>query len=114
MLNHSTVNAVRIQLFGMCSDPSIYIDNEAMLYFPPLLTGVMSKQRIGFINSSRVPIEYYIDIPEKYRQEMEIEPFCGNLHPNEKATTEVSFLPLQEANYKFSIPIRVTKLLDNE
>jgi len=114
LLNHSTVNSIRIPLYGMCSDPSIYIDNEAMLYFPPLLTGVMSKQKIGFINNSRVPVDYYIEIPEKFRKEMEIEPFCGNLHPNERAVSEISFIPLIEANYKFNIPIRITQLADSE
>ena len=63
------------------------------MYFPPCLPGVSHKEKLLFKNNSRIPIEYNVDIPEKYRNEVITEPFVGNLHPFQSAKITVNFTP---------------------
>ena len=111
-LNHGNSQNLKVKLFGVCSEPKIYIENEAKIYYPPLFTGVSSKQRIGISNSSHIPIEYQMTIPEKYRDELTIEPFCGTMYPHERVNVEFAFTAIYEKQYKFNVPIVIKRVMD--
>lgn len=42
-LNHMSNMTLNINLIGVCCDPTIIIDNDAKIFYPPLFTGVSSK-----------------------------------------------------------------------
>lgn len=112
MLNHGSSIGLSISLIGVSCIPKIYLDNEAKIYYPPLYTGVASKQKIGVLNSSRIPIEYAIEIPEKYSDELTIEPLFGSMHPNEKVFLDFTFTAIHETEYRIVVPINVSKVID--
>jgi len=113
ILNHSSSHILRIPLSGVCCGPTLIIDNEAKIFYPPLFTGVASKQKIGILNSSHIAVDFDIDVPEKYREELSVEPRMGAMYPHEKAYIDFSFTPLQEREYRFNVPIRVRKVIDS-
>ena len=112
LMNHASTALVKISLEGVCSDPSIFIDNEAKIFYPPLFTGVSSKQKIGILNSSHIAIDFNIEIPDKHKEELTVEPFSGTMHPHEKIFAELNFTPLHEKNYRFNVPIRIKRVID--
>lgn len=112
LMNHAGTPLVKISLEGVCSDPGIFIDNEAKIFYPPLYTGVSSKQKVGVLNSSHVSIDFNIEIPEKHRDELTVEPFSGTMYPHEKIFAEFTFTPLHEKDYRFNVPIRIKRVID--
>lgn len=112
LMNHANAALIKIALEGVCSDPSIFIDNEAKIFYPPLFTGVSSKQKVGVLNSSHIAIDFNIEIPDKHREELTVEPFSGTMYPHEKISAEFTFTPLHEKNYRFNVPIRIKRVID--
>lgn len=112
LLNHATSGGLSLNLIGLCCEPSLYLENNANMYYPPLFTGVTSKQSIAIVNSSQVPVDYLINVPTKYARELAVEPSIGSLHPHERINIEMSFTPLMEKEYRFNIPIKVTRVID--
>ena len=112
LMNHASSSLAKVSLEGVCSDPSIFIDNEAKIFYPPLYTGVSSKQKVGILNSSHIAIDFNIEIPEKHRDELTVEPFSGTMYPHEKIFAEFNFTPLNEKNYRFNVPIRIKRVID--
>jgi hypothetical protein len=114
LLNHASSSGLSLTLIGLCCEPSLYLENHAKLYYPPLFTGVTSKQVIALVNSSQVPVEYTIDIPQKFSRELSVEPSIGSLHPHERVNVEMSFTPLKELEYRFNVPIKVARVIDTQ
>ena len=112
LMNHASNALIKISLEGVCSDPSIFIDNEAKIFYPPLYTGVTSKQKVGILNSSHIAIDFNIEIPEGHREELNVEPYSGTMYPHERISTEFTFTPLHEKNYRFNVPIRIKRVID--
>lgn len=112
ILNHSSSHILRVSVSGVCCGPTLIIDNEAKIYYPPLFTGVASKQKIGMLNSSHIALDFEIDVPDRYREELTAEPKMGSMYPHEKTFIDFSFTPLQEKEYRFNVPIRVRKIID--
>jgi len=111
-MNHASTALIKINLEGVCSDPSIFIDNEAKIFYPPLFTGVTSKQKVGILNSSHIAVDFNIEIPEKHREELTVEPYSGTMYPHEKISAEFTFTPLHEKSYRFNVPIRIKRVID--
>lgn len=112
LMNHASTALIKINLEGVCSDPSIFIDNEAKIFYPPLFTGVTSKQKVGILNSSHIAVDFNIEIPDKHREELTVEPYSGTMYPHEKISAEFTFTPLYEKNYRFNVPIRIKRVID--
>lgn len=112
VLNHSPSQVLSVKVSGVCCDPTIFIDNEAKIFYPPLYTGVSSKQKIGILNSSHIPIDYNIEIPEKYRDELVVEPISGTMYPHEKIYVEFTFNAIKLQSYRFNVPIRIKRVID--
>ena len=112
LMNHANTPLAKIILEGVCSDPGIFIDNEAKIFYPPLFTGVSSKQKVGILNSSHIAIDFNIEIPEKHRDELTVEPPSGTMYPHEKISAEFTFTPLHEKSYRFNVPIRIKRVID--
>jgi hypothetical protein len=73
---------------------------------------VSSKQKVGILNSSHIPIYYEILIPEKYRDELTVEPYLGTMYPHERINVEFKFTPLSKKEYRFNVPIKVKRVVD--
>ena len=113
-LNHNMGHLLHINVFGYCSDPKISIQNDGKIYFPPSYTGVYSRQKLKIKNLARIPIEYTIDIPTKYEDEVYLEPKTSKLKPNEYMLLDCSFIPYKKKTYQIHIPMRVYNILDPE
>ena len=111
-LNHYMGNLITIHVFGYCSEPKLNLQNEGKIYFPPSFTGVYSRQKIKIQNMARVPIEYNIEIPKKYENEIYFEPKTTKLKPNESILLDCSFIPFKKKQYKINVPITVSDIND--
>ena len=90
------------------------MQNEGKIYFPPSYTGVFSSQKIYIKNLSRIPIEYSIQVPEKYREEAYLVPRTGLLKPNEKTNLNCSFIPFKKKKYNIQIPMQIFDIINPE
>ena len=45
-LNHQMSNQIHLQCYGYCSSPSLELQNEGKIFFPPSFTGVYSRQKV--------------------------------------------------------------------
>ena len=105
---------MHINVFGYCSEPKISLQNEGKIYFPPSYTGVYSRQKIKIKNLARIPIEYSIEVPAKYEDEVYLEPKNSKLKPNEATMLDCSFIPYKKKNYTINIPMKVYNIIDPE
>ena len=110
--NHNLSNMVSFKLYGFCCQPKMDLQNNGEIYFPPSFMGVISKQTFKVQNKSRIPIEYRIDVPKKYEEELIFKPATKILKPNETDFLLCSFIPYKKKNYKISIPVKVMDVLD--
>lgn len=106
-LNHNLSEQLTFKLLGYCCEPKLELQNEGQVFFPPSFTGVMSRQNFKIHNHSRIPLEYTISIPQKYENELYIDPSVGVLKPNELTYLKCSFIPYRKKNYKITCPIVV-------
>ena len=65
-LNHNSSNKLTINCNGICGQPSLQIENQGKVYFPPAYAGLYSTQKVGLQNKSRVPVDVKLQIPDKY------------------------------------------------
>lgn len=79
VFNHSLANLHQVALKAWSCEPSLLLKEGGQIYFPPCLPGVSHKEKFYFKNNSRIPIEYSVEIPEKYKSEVSTEPFVGTL-----------------------------------
>lgn len=113
-LNHNMGSTLHISVFGYCSEPKISLQNDGKIYFPPSYTGVYSRQKLKMKNLARIPIEYVIEVPNKYQDEVYLEPKTCKLKPNEYMLLDCSFIPYKKKNYLINIPMKVFSILDPE
>ena len=73
---------------------------------------VYSNQRVKVQNLSRIALEYEIQIPKKYKDELYLEPAQGSIKPNETLFLECSFIPYRKKDYKIKVPMVVKELID--
>ena len=111
-LNHNLSDQIIFKLYGYCFEPKLELPNNGELTFPPSYTGVISKQKVKIHNTSRVPLEYRIDVPKKYENELYLEPSTSILKPNEIKYLLSSFIPYRKKTYKISVPIHVFNVVD--
>jgi len=111
-LNHNFSDQISFKLYGYCFEPKLEIQNNGDVYFPSSYIGVVSKQKVKIHNVSRVPLEYRIDIPKKYDNELYLEPPTSILKPNEIKYLLSSFVPYRKKDYKISVPIKVLNVID--
>jgi len=111
-LNHNMSDQIHFKLFGFCFEPRLQLQNNGEIYFPPSFTGVVSKQKFELHNISRVPLEYIIEVPKKYENELFIKPNQKVLKPNEIIHLLCSFVPFKKKAYKIKVPIKVLNVID--
>ncbi len=61
---------------------------------------------------SRVNLEYEIHIPDKYIDELYLDPSKGNIKPNETIFLDCAFIPYRKKEYKIKVPLFVKEVLD--
>jgi hypothetical protein len=67
--------------------------------------GVSTRQKFTVKNDARIPIEYEWRVPDKYKNEVIVQPAYSMLLPNEEANIACTFTPLKKKQYNVSIPI---------
>ena len=111
-LNHNMGNQLHIHLHGYSSEPKLSLTNEGKAYFPPTYIGVSSRQKVKIQNVSVIPVELEVQLPKKYVEEILVNPRSLKLKPNETTHLDLTFTPLHKKQYKFTVPIHVTNIID--
>jgi len=104
VFNNSTANIQSVQLQGTCYGPSLSLPIDT-LFYSPTYVGVSTRQKFTVKNDARIPIEYEWRVPEKYKNEVIVQPAYSLLLPNEEANIACTFTPLKKKQYNVSIPI---------
>lgn len=104
---NNAIDVIRVKLTGYCCQPKLEIDNNCQIFFPPSFIGVHSKQKIGFHNRSRVPLNFFINVPKKYRDELMFGPLRSILLPSQTDYITCSLMPLKKTKYHIKVPIEV-------
>lgn len=111
-LNHNLSDQLTFKLYGFCFEPKISLQNEGQIFFPPSFIGVASKQKYQIHNLARVPLEFKVEIPAKYENELIIKPNQKILKPNEIFNLLCSFAPFKKKEYKIKVPVVVSSVID--
>ncbi|CAK79907.1 unnamed protein product, partial (macronuclear) [Paramecium tetraurelia] len=106
-MNHQSSNQITLQAIGYCSTPSLKLQNDGKF--------TLDKRSL-LHNESRVPMSYSIDVPEKYQNELYIEPPSGQIKPNEVLHLDCQFIPYKKKKeYRIKVPMTATEILaDNQ
>eukprot|EP00828_Plagiopyla_frontata_P018328 TRINITY_DN2353_c0_g1_i13.p1 TRINITY_DN2353_c0_g1~~TRINITY_DN2353_c0_g1_i13.p1 ORF type:complete len:916 (-),score=111.90 TRINITY_DN2353_c0_g1_i13:56-2803(-) len=111
-LNHSSSSQITLQLIAFCSSAQLTLENNGEIYFPPSYLGVYSQRKLKVHNTSRIPVQFTINIPEKYSQELFLDPKQMILLPNEIKPVDCKFLPYRKKKYKMTVPCQASELHD--
>ncbi|EGR30774.1 hypothetical protein IMG5_123900 [Ichthyophthirius multifiliis] len=98
--NHQSDNLKKVFLQAFCSKINLKVENEGKLFFSPCFLGVKSKQKFNIWNNSLLNLNFFIEVPPKYSQELFFEPQEGVLKSNEKLAICCSFIPQKKKKYK--------------
>lgn len=109
-LNNSSGSPLNLQLTGLCSEPKLRLYNEGRLFFPPTFTGVFTKQDLEVENLSKLPVQFRVEVPEKFSDEVFFEPSDGVLQAGENLKLGVCFIPQSKKQYKVKIPLKVSEV----
>ena len=71
-----------------------------------------SSQKIKVQNLSRISLNYQIQIPKKYREELYLDPEQGQIKPNETIFLDCSFVPYSKKQYKIKVPLVAKEIID--
>jgi len=82
------------------------------LFFPPIFAGVSQRQKFSIKNNSRVPLEFDWKVPEKYVNEVSLNPVTTVLMPNQEQAIVATFTALKKKNYEIIVPLNVKNLFD--
>ena len=104
---NNAIDVIRIRLTGYCCNPNLVIDNNNQVFFPPSFLGVHSKQKIAFLNKSRVSLSYAINVGPKHLNELFFHPANATLLPNQVEYVTCSFMPLKKKKYRMKVPIEI-------
>jgi hypothetical protein len=109
-LNNSSGSPLNLQLMGICSEPKLRLHNDGRVYFPPTFTGVFTRQDLEIENLSKLPVQFHVEVPEKFSDEVFFEPSDGVLQAGENLKLGVCFIPQSKKQYKVKIPLKVTEV----
>jgi len=82
------------------------------LFFPPTFSGVSQRQKFSVKNDSRVALEYEWKVPEKYSNEVQLQPNKSLLMPNEEQVVMATFTSLKKKKYEITVPLFARNLYD--
>lgn len=82
------------------------------LFFPPIYSGVSQHQKFSIKNESRSPLEYEWKVPEKYVNEVSLQPVKAVLLPNQVQDIFATFTALKKKNYEISVPLIAKNLFE--
>ncbi len=63
-------------------------------------------------NLSRIALHYSVQVPNKYHEELYLEPPIGHIKPNETLFLDCSFVPYKKKNYHIKVPLIARELID--
>lgn len=69
-------------------------------------------QKFNIKNESRVPLEYEWRVPEKYTNEVSLQPVKSVLMPNQVQEIFATFTALKKKHYEISAPLTAKNLFD--
>ena len=70
------------------------------------------RQKFSVKNESRVPLEFEWKVPEKYTNEMSVQPPQSMLMPNEEQIICATFTALKKKKYEITVPMFAKNLFD--
>lgn len=112
VFNHQATSVQNLHFTGECYNPEVTIGNKGKLFFPPTYPGVSSKQKLSIKNNGRVPIEYEMQAPDKYKEAIIFDPSKLILQANEEVRMVCQFTPAKKKEYQFSVPMHVKSITD--
>ena len=110
---NNAIDVIRIKLIGYSCNPNLHIDNNSQLFFPPSFLGVHSKQKISFLNKSRIPLSFAINVAAKNSSELIFQPERSILLPNQIEYITCSFMPLKKKKYQIKVPVDIVGESEN-
>lgn len=108
--NNSSGTPLHLQLTGACTEPKLHLQNEGKLFFPPTFTGVFTRQELEIENLSKLPLQFRVDVPDKFADEIYFEPSDGVLQAGENLKLGVCFIPQSKKQYKIKVPLKVLEV----
>jgi hypothetical protein len=73
---------------------------------------VSQHQKFNIKNESRVPLEYEWQVPQKYHNEVNLQPMKSVLLPNQVQEIYATFTALKKKKYEISVPLIAKNLFD--
>jgi hypothetical protein len=86
--------------------------NRDTLFFSPTYVGVSTRQKFTVKNDSRIPVQYEWRVPEKYKNEIIVQPCQAMLLPNEEANVACTFTALKKKEYSVNVPLYARNQFD--
>ncbi len=112
LLNHSASFQTKLQLVGHCYVPTISLEGESKIYYPPTFMGVASKEKLKIKNDSLVQCDVSCIIPEKYREEITFFPQTFRLRGNEVREVSCTFTPKKPQPYTLTAKLVANGVYD--
>jgi len=112
LLNHSASFQTKLQLVGYCYVPTISIEGESKIYYPPTFMGVASKEKLRIKNESLVQCDVSCVIPEKYKEEITFFPQTFRLKGNEIREVSCTFIPKKPQPYTVNAKLIASGVYD--
>lgn len=112
IFNNSSSNLQTVHLQGCSYAPQISFPQDK-LFFPPIYSGVSQHQKFSIKNESRIPLEYEWRVPEKYNNEVNLQPVKACLMPNQIQEIHATFTALKKKNYEISVPLVAKNQFDH-
>ena len=112
LLNHSASFQTKLQLVGFCYVPTISLEGESKIYYPPTFMGVASKEKLKVKNDSLVQCDVSCVIPEKYKEEITFFPQTFRLRGNEIREVACTFIPKKPQPYTVTAKLLASGVYD--
>ena len=112
LLNHSASFQTKLQLMGYCYTPSISLEGESKIYYPPTFMGVACKEKLMVKNDSLVQCDVTCVVPEKYKEEINFCPQTFRLRGNETRDISCTFTPKKPQPYTVTAKLLANGVYD--
>eukprot|EP00743_Colponemidia_sp_Colp-15_P004902 GILK01005283.1.p1 GENE.GILK01005283.1~~GILK01005283.1.p1 ORF type:complete len:1742 (+),score=283.35 GILK01005283.1:94-5319(+) len=114
LLNYSASNTHTLHLHGVCDVPALTVGDDGHLFLPPACVGAVTSREVTIRNTSKVPLQFQWNIPEKHKRLISVKPVSGRLESNDTAAVKWSFTPLNQKSAQYSIQCLAAAILDLE
>ncbi len=101
-----TTLSFKVEGYGDTHSLALPNISNGTIYMKPTCIGTIAHRACQVQNVSRVPLEFKVEIPAKYQEEITVDPDRGTLSMNQLSHLLVSFSPKKAKDY--AIPLTLT------